>query len=203
MTDMQKFVGTKRVYAKPMNRLEYSTLRGWELAPGENGEDEGYLIEYVDGGAPNHPEFKGYISWSPKDVFERSYSVVQTKTIMKVCGIDCHKGRNGCNNYCDNEAVSTPPYKTFELVGFTEAKNAMLSGKRITKLAWIHANIFMYYVPGARYKAQTDIAKKVWGEDGMVPYAPYIAICMSDGVVNIWQPTTTLLLEDDWIILED
>jgi hypothetical protein len=27
----------------------------------------------LDGGLPNHPDFAGYISWSPKGVFERGY----------------------------------------------------------------------------------------------------------------------------------
>jgi hypothetical protein len=31
------------------------------------------LVEYIDGGAANHPQHKGYISWSPLDVFHRSY----------------------------------------------------------------------------------------------------------------------------------
>lgn len=33
---------------------------------------------YLDGGKPNHPDFEHYISWSPKDVFERSYAVAET-----------------------------------------------------------------------------------------------------------------------------
>jgi len=67
------YLGTKQVYAKPMTRAEYSVLRGWELPADENGADEGYLVEYMDGGQANHTDYIGYISWSPKDVFERSY----------------------------------------------------------------------------------------------------------------------------------
>lgn len=70
---MEKFIGTKVVKAKPMTRQEYNDLRNWTLPEDENGADEGYLVEYVDGGKANHPDFNGYISWSPKDVFERAY----------------------------------------------------------------------------------------------------------------------------------
>lgn len=70
---MQEYIGTKVVRAKPMNRQEYNDLRGWVLSEDENGSDEGYLVEYVDGGQANHKDFAGYISWSPKDVFERAY----------------------------------------------------------------------------------------------------------------------------------
>lgn len=71
-----EFIGTKRVKATPMTRLEYNQLRGWLVPANENPNDEGYQVEYLDGGKPNHPNFKGYISWSPKDVFERAYKPV-------------------------------------------------------------------------------------------------------------------------------
>ena len=75
---MIHYIGTKEVYAKPMTRQAYNDLRGWTVPSDENPNDEGYLVEYVDGGNPNHPDFKGYISWSPKDVFESSYTLSGT-----------------------------------------------------------------------------------------------------------------------------
>ena len=36
------------------------------------------LAPYVDGGRGNDSRHAGYISWSPKDVFERSYKEVKT-----------------------------------------------------------------------------------------------------------------------------
>lgn len=66
----------KRVNAKPMNRKEYNDLRGWIVPPDEDPTDEGYLVEYINGGGKNHPDFEGYISWSPKAVFEEGYSLV-------------------------------------------------------------------------------------------------------------------------------
>lgn len=70
---MQQCIGTKLISATPMTRQEYNDLRGWELPADEDGADEGYLVEYHDGGQANHPNFAGYISWSPADVFERAY----------------------------------------------------------------------------------------------------------------------------------
>lgn len=70
---MNQYIGTKIINAKPMTRLEYNQFRGWELPADENGADEGYLVEYVDGGKANTKEYSGYVSWSPKDVFERAY----------------------------------------------------------------------------------------------------------------------------------
>lgn len=70
---MQRFIGTKVVNAKPMTRAEYNIFRGWELPADENGDDAGFLVEYVDGGKANTSEFSGYVSWSPSDVFARAY----------------------------------------------------------------------------------------------------------------------------------
>ena len=70
---MKQFLGVKLIHAKPMTRAESNTFRGWELPADERGEDEGYLVEYLDGGQANTKEYAGYVSWSPKDVFERAY----------------------------------------------------------------------------------------------------------------------------------
>ena len=75
-TATKTYEGTKRVHAHPMNRGEYNAYRGWEVPADENPADDGYLVEYLDGGKPNHPGHAGYISWSPKDVFERAYCEV-------------------------------------------------------------------------------------------------------------------------------
>ena len=70
---MTAFVGTKSVLATPMTRGEYNEYRGWQIPENEDPNEQGYLIEYVDGGKPNDERHAGYISWSPADVFERSY----------------------------------------------------------------------------------------------------------------------------------
>lgn len=70
---MDTFVGTKMVNATPMTRAEYNDFRGWQLPADENGADEGYLVEYLDGGKPNTPQYASYVSWSPKVQFEAAY----------------------------------------------------------------------------------------------------------------------------------
>lgn len=70
---MKLCIGTKIVKSAPMTRAEYNAVRGWEVPADENGADEGYLVEYTDGGKPNHPYYAGYISWSPKAQFDAAY----------------------------------------------------------------------------------------------------------------------------------
>jgi len=70
---MKHYIGTKQITAQPMIRGEYNIYRGWTLPDDEDGSDAGYLVEYQDGGVGNHPDHKGYISWSPKQQFEEAY----------------------------------------------------------------------------------------------------------------------------------
>ena len=60
---MKKYIGTKMIEAKEMNRGDYNVYRGWTIPEGEDPEDEGYLVKYSD----------GYESWSPKKRFEEAY----------------------------------------------------------------------------------------------------------------------------------
>lgn len=69
----QLYIGTKLINAEPMTRAAYNTFRGWELPADENGDDEGYLVEYLDGGKPNTTTHSGYVSWSPKEQFDNAY----------------------------------------------------------------------------------------------------------------------------------
>ncbi|AFU45647.1 hypothetical protein C380_09735 [Acidovorax sp. KKS102] len=66
-------IGVKLINAEPMTRAEYNTYRGWTLPADENGADEGFLVEYLDGGKANMPDRAGYVSWSPSDVFKAAY----------------------------------------------------------------------------------------------------------------------------------
>jgi len=70
---MERFIGTKVVLAVPMTRAEYNGYRGWQLPADENGADQGFLVEYQDGGKANVHGHAGYVSWSPKEQFELAY----------------------------------------------------------------------------------------------------------------------------------
>lgn len=85
---MQTYIGTKLVRATPMDRQDYNDVRNWTLPGDENGDDEGYLVEYLDGGKPNHQGYEGYISWSPKAQFDAAYVPVGD-----VSGMPAHQQR--------------------------------------------------------------------------------------------------------------
>jgi len=70
---LTRYFGTKQILAAPMTLGDYNNHQGWDLPADQDGSEEGFLVEYVDGGPPNHPEHNGYISWSPADVFNATY----------------------------------------------------------------------------------------------------------------------------------
>jgi len=70
---MNRYIGVKEINGEPMTLGEYNILRGWEIPSDEDPASEGFLVEYLDGGKPNHPDYSNYISWSPKDIFDRAY----------------------------------------------------------------------------------------------------------------------------------
>jgi hypothetical protein len=104
---VQEFYGTKRINAKPMTRAEYNIFRGWELPSNENGDDTGYLVEYLDGGKSNVEGFAGYVSWSPalpfklayqpKDALSFGHALVALRAGQKLS----RKGWNGAGLYVE------------------------------------------------------------------------------------------------------
>jgi hypothetical protein len=78
MQGMINYAGTKNLKGVPMSKDEYNIYRGWKTSSDENKDEKGMLVEYLDGGKPNHLKHKGYISWSPKDVFDKHYKQSQT-----------------------------------------------------------------------------------------------------------------------------
>jgi hypothetical protein len=68
------YIGTSVVRATPMNRLEYCTMRTWDVLLEENQHEKGYLVEYINN--PNNPNLEGYdcyVSWVLKNTFEEAY----------------------------------------------------------------------------------------------------------------------------------
>lgn len=77
---MKRYLGINLINARPMTWAAYNALRGWKMPADENGDDAGYLVEDINCGRANHPEYAGYISWSRADVFDRAYRPVMGAT---------------------------------------------------------------------------------------------------------------------------
>ena len=75
------YIGTKVVHAIEMTRAAYNNLRGWQIPDNEDGNDAGYLVQCTEDDNMNVPGFTGHLTWVPKPVFEKSYSVGVTEPV--------------------------------------------------------------------------------------------------------------------------
>ena len=66
---MAKYICIKQVEAEEMGELEAETLGLLRDSIGDRTPREGYKVTYKD----------GYISWSPKDVFDNGYVLKEEK----------------------------------------------------------------------------------------------------------------------------
>lgn len=62
---MRSYIGAKIINAEPCNLGDYNKRRGWTIPADEDPSREGYVVQYP-----------GYLSWSPKEVFEEAYRPV-------------------------------------------------------------------------------------------------------------------------------
>ena len=147
---MKRYIGTKLINAKPMTRQAYNDFRGWTLPADENGADEGYLVEYVDGGKGNTDHYAGYVSWSPADVFDRAYRPCEGMTFgqaieaMKAGQKVARAGWNGKGMFvyyvpANSYAVQTGAAKSHFGEGAMVPYNAYMAIKNIneTVSTWV------------------------------------------------------------------
>lgn len=67
---LKQYIGTKMVKAEPMAKSA-AVAKGW-ARPSEGNEDvPGYHVQYTN------PDGSTYDSWSPKEVFEKSYQIAE------------------------------------------------------------------------------------------------------------------------------
>jgi hypothetical protein len=153
------YEGTKRINAWPMNRADYNTYRGWEPPGDENGEDAGYLVEYLDQpGRSNHPKHDGYISWSPADVFEGTYKEIHSindwRTRLAVEAADLAARLTKLRDFMSTEAFDNLPHVDRELL--REQAEHMQSYSEVLLARMSRA----------------DMLGKQGPADGQVPYLP-------------------------------
>lgn len=175
------FYGTKKILAVGMTRLAYNEYRGWELPEDEDGSDDGYLVEYVDGGASNHPDHEGYISWSPKDVFDQSYqpsgsmSFGHALAALKDGQRVARTGWNGKGMW-----IALTPGSTFDARYAKEGHAAKLRADELLG----------------------DLPYD--GSENVIQLLPHIDMRAADGSMVVgWLASQTDMLADDWQIVGD
>ena len=118
---MNKCIGVKLIEAEEMNLGDYNIFRGWTIPDNEDPKKEGYLVKYPD----------GYVSWSPKEIFEEAYRKTSSMTFglaveaMKKGLKVCRPGWNGGGmclqaQFPDEHSKMTFPYLYMTIPDCTE-----------------------------------------------------------------------------------
>jgi 3-deoxy-D-arabino-heptulosonate 7-phosphate (DAHP) synthase len=84
---------------------------------------------------------------------------------------------------------------------FGTAIKKMKNGLRVAREGWNGKNMFIYYVPAAKYPASGNALNTMAGvyEDDLVPYQAYIAMRTVDGTVVPWLASQSDILSEDWV----
>ena len=167
------YVSHKVVSAKPMSRQEYNDFRGWTVPSDEDSQDKGYLVEYLDGGKPNHPEFVGYISWSPESVFEQGHRVSGVLTF--------------------GDAIES--LKAGHKVARASWNSCGVYGKWLSLTPGQFVNAAKLWSPHNHQFALEN--------GGQVEVESYITVKTTQGKIVPWLPSQSDVLANNWIICND
>nr|DAR82813.1 MAG TPA: Protein of unknown function (DUF2829) [Caudoviricetes sp.] len=164
--EFAKYIGTKLIKAKPMTRGEYNAYRGWTLPKNENPDDDGYLIVYVDS--------DDYVSWSPKDVFDRAY------------------------RSCDGGMTFGGAIELLKM-GFKVARKGW-NGKGM--FIYLQDGSYPYFHQLKEDVQRKLIDSNCTNDSGAVTICPHIDMKAADGSIVIgWLASQTDMLADDWVVV--
>jgi len=190
LNPMKTYLGVKMIQAKPMNRLEYNEYRGWQLPADENGLDEGFLVEYLDGGASNHPDHKGYISWSPKEVFENAYKEVTGLSF----GLAIEAAKLG-------KRIAREGWNGKGMFVFQRPADELEIGFIINVVKSIPESVKDYYQSIVDSGVNEETTTKLLTTK--VKFGSYLCMYAADSsIVNGWLASQTDMLATDWCILD-
>ena len=187
---MKNYIGVKEIKARPMNKLYYSNYRGWELPHGEDGNDEGYLVEYVNSPNSNHPDHKGYISWSPKNVFEESYR--ETSGLPFGLAVEALK---------KGKRIARLGWNGKGMFIFMQVPSVIDVQKVVPSMQSLPDSVKDEFI--SRYELDMGPSENVPMLFGEIQYKNQIAIVYPDNTIYGWVASPSDVLEEDWVILED
>jgi hypothetical protein len=179
---METYVSNKEVMAKAMTRLQYNDYRGWKLNSDENGSDEGMLVEYINGSDSNHPNHKGYISWSPLSVFEESHKLNGNLSLSDAVEFGLKRGK----------AIRRREWRTFKFV-FMQVPSNINIEKIVPKMQSLPEEIKEIFLDRSKNKISRNNSE--------INYHNQLALVYPDNKVTAWNASTDDILTNDYEIL--
>jgi len=84
---------------------------------------------------------------------------------------------------------------------FSQALANLKQGRRMARRGWNGSGMFVFLVPGSRFKVNREPLLSILGEGTEVDYRGHIDLRAADGTIGVWTPSSTDLLAHDWVIV--
>ena len=163
-SSMSMYIGTKIVKAMPMTMIEAQKVLGREIKPA-TVELDGYLVEYKD----------GYMSWSPKSVFDDAY--------RKLVGMDFGK--------------------VIEELKFGLAvRRKGWNGKGMFVVKQFPSHIEGSIIPTMQSLPPSAKHILLSRENAHIDYTNQMLIINSDGRADSWVPSVSDIFAEDWEVVQ-
>lgn len=190
-----------------MTRQEYNDLRGWDLPSDEDGSDEGYLTVDING-ASNVEGYDGYVSWTPKAMFDDQFYAVDDKKV----GVKCTAPQDPDHELTEDEVATLAsngslcdcadftqyggdcPIEEGDEFDFGLATHLMQKGERVMRAGWNGKNMWLIYIEADQYEL------KAWKYFNATEQLPFIALKTADNNIVPWTISQSDALATDWML---
>lgn len=87
-------------------------------------------------------------------------------------------------------------------MNFGQAFEAMKEGKLVARAGWNGKDMFLYYVPGSKFKVNREPLLSVFEEGTEIEYHAHIDMKTAQGYCVPWLASQVDMQADDWAIVE-
>lgn len=87
-------------------------------------------------------------------------------------------------------------------MNFSQALEAVKSGKRAARDGWNGKGMFIFLVPGSTFQVSRPPLLGIYPEGTTINYHPHVDMRTADGKVVPWLCSQTDLLSDDWVLVD-
>lgn len=87
-------------------------------------------------------------------------------------------------------------------MNFSQALDEIKSGKKVSRSGWNGKNMFVFLVPGSRFKVSRPPLLGIYPEGTEIDYHAHVDMRTETGQIVPWLVSQTDLLADDWGVAE-
>lgn len=86
---------------------------------------------------------------------------------------------------------------------FSMALEHIKEGKKVAREGWNGKGMFLFLVPGSRFRVNRPPLLGIYPEGTEIDYHPHIDMKTAQGYVVPWLASQADMLSEDWIIVSD